>query len=90
MARTVYGRHGCSVCHGTDGKGGFANPNAQTDSKVRGVTTSLRNSPRGDQKVIWPGSRDRPQRRKRSQAAVSMPGWAGQMTDQQVGDVAIT
>jgi len=35
--RVVYERYGCRMCHGDDGKGGFANPNAETDGKVPGV-----------------------------------------------------
>jgi len=33
----VYARYGCSICHGPDGKGGFSNPNAETDGKVPGI-----------------------------------------------------
>jgi mono/diheme cytochrome c family protein len=36
--RVVYERYGCRMCHGDDGKGGFANPNAETDGKVPGIT----------------------------------------------------
>ena len=36
--RVVYERYGCRMCHGDAGKGGFANPNAETDGKVPGVT----------------------------------------------------
>lgn len=35
--RVVYSRYGCAMCHSVDGKGGFANPNAETDGKVPGV-----------------------------------------------------
>lgn len=35
--RVVYERYGCRMCHGNDGKGGFANPNAETDGKVPAV-----------------------------------------------------
>lgn len=35
--KLVYERYGCAMCHGTDGKGGFANPNAETDGKVPAV-----------------------------------------------------
>jgi mono/diheme cytochrome c family protein len=36
--RVVYERYGCRMCHGDAGKGGFANPNAETEGKVPGVT----------------------------------------------------
>ena len=29
--RVVYARYGCAMCHGADGKGGFKNPNSETD-----------------------------------------------------------
>lgn len=35
--RLVYGQYGCASCHGDDGKGGFANPNSETDEKVPAV-----------------------------------------------------
>ena len=35
--RAVYGRYGCAMCHGADGKGGFKNPNSETDGKVPAV-----------------------------------------------------
>src|SRR4051812_39443358 len=34
----VYQKYGCSSCHGADGKGGFANANAETEGKVPGIT----------------------------------------------------
>jgi mono/diheme cytochrome c family protein len=33
----VYARYGCGMCHGADGKGGFKNPNSETDGKVPAV-----------------------------------------------------
>ena len=33
----VYTRYGCAMCHGADGKGGFKNPNSETDGKVPAV-----------------------------------------------------
>jgi len=36
--RVVYERYGCRMCHGDEGKGGFGNPNAETDGKVPGIT----------------------------------------------------
>ena len=35
--RVVYARYGCAMCHGADGKGGFKNPNSETDGKVPAV-----------------------------------------------------
>lgn len=35
--KVLYGRYGCVMCHGADGKGGFANLNAETDGKIPAV-----------------------------------------------------
>lgn len=35
--KILYDRYGCAMCHGADGKGGFANPNAETDGKIPAV-----------------------------------------------------
>ena len=36
--KALYDRYGCVMCHGADAKGGFANPNSETDGKVPGLT----------------------------------------------------
>jgi mono/diheme cytochrome c family protein len=87
--RVVYDRYGCSMCHGADGKGGFANANAETDGKVPGVTYVAEGFTRRElrQKILdgfaAVGRKDpngpRPPYR--------MPGWAGQMTDGEVADL---
>ena len=87
--RQVYARYGCAQCHGDDGKGGFSNPNAETDSQVPGViyvkegytAQELRRKildgvltvGKGDPTGVTPPYR--------------MPGWAGQMTDGEVTDL---
>jgi mono/diheme cytochrome c family protein len=35
--QAVYARYGCAMCHGEDGTGGFANPNAETEERVPAV-----------------------------------------------------
>ena len=87
--RVVYERYGCSMCHGVDGKGGFANANAETEGKVPGVTYVAEGFTRRElrQKILdgfaAVGRKDstgpRPPYR--------MPGWAGQMTDPEVADL---
>jgi mono/diheme cytochrome c family protein len=87
--RVVYARYGCSTCHGTDGKGGFANTNAETEGKVPGVTFVAEGFTRAElrRKILdgFPtvGKKDangpRPPYR--------MPGWAGQMSDAEVRDL---
>lgn len=87
--RVVYERYGCALCHGPEGKGGFANPNSETAGKVPGVVyvaegytepelrkkvlEGLATVGRGDPKGPRPPYR--------------MPGWAGQMSDRDVGDL---
>ena len=87
--RVVYERYGCRMCHGGDGQGGFANPNAETDNQVPGVlfvkegytTQELRRKildgvltiGKGDPTGATPPYR--------------MPGWARQMTDGEVADL---
>jgi mono/diheme cytochrome c family protein len=85
----VYDRYGCAMCHGADGKGGFANPNSETEGKVPGVTFVAEGFTRRElrQKILdgfaAVGRKDpngpRPPYR--------MPGWAGQITEAEVADL---
>ena len=85
----VYGQYGCAVCHGTDGKGGFANPNAETDGKVPGVTFVAEGYTRRElrKKILdglaTIGKKDQ----KGPRPPFRMPGWAGQMSDAEVADL---
>lgn len=87
--KVLYERYGCALCHGADGKGGFLNSNAETDSKVpaviyvkEGYTPAevagvIRNGKphigRADPKGPVPPYR--------------MPGWADRMTEPEVTDL---
>jgi len=87
--RQVYLRYGCSVCHGADGKGGFANANAETDGKVPGVTYVAEGFTRRElrRKILdgfAPVGKKDP---NGPRPPFRMPGWAGQMTDGEVGDL---
>jgi mono/diheme cytochrome c family protein len=87
--KAVYGRYGCSACHGADGKGGFANPNSETDGKVPGVTFVAEGYTRGElRKKILEGlatiGRKDP---KGPKPPFRMPGWAGQMSDGELSDL---
>lgn len=87
--RVVYRRYGCATCHGVDGKGGFENPNAETDGKVPGVV------------YVAEGYTDRELRQRLLEGTATvgkadpkgprppyrMPGWRGVMTDQEVDDL---
>jgi len=87
--RTVYTRYGCVTCHGNDGKGGFANPNAETEGKVPGVTFVAEGFTKRElRKKILDGFA--PVGKKDANGPrppFRMPGWAGQMTDQEVTDL---
>jgi mono/diheme cytochrome c family protein len=87
--RSVYERYGCAMCHGADGKGGFANANAETEGKVPGVV------------YVAEGFTPAELRRKLLDGAATvgradpngprppyrMPGWKGQMSDQEADDL---
>jgi mono/diheme cytochrome c family protein len=85
----VYGRYGCAACHGADGKGGFANANAETEGKVPGVTFVAEGFTKRElrKKILdgFPtvGKKDpngpRPPFR--------MPGWQGQMSDAELTEL---
>src|SRR5438046_1733679 len=87
--RGVYERYGCTACHGADGKGGFANANAETEGKVPGVNYVAEGFTRAElrRKILdgfaTVGRKDpngpRPPYR--------MPGWANQMADADVADL---
>ncbi len=87
--RRVYGRYGCAQCHGTDATGGFANRNSETDGKVPGLQfvkegytpSELRRKILDGAPTIGKGDSNGPTPPYR------MPGWAGQMTDNEVADL---
>jgi mono/diheme cytochrome c family protein len=85
----VYARYGCSTCHGPDGKGGFSNPNAETDGKVPGVTFVAEGYTRGElRKKILDGLATIGKKDPNGQRPpFRMPGWAGQMSDADVADL---
>ena len=87
--REVYLRYGCATCHGNDGKGGFANANAETDGKVPAVNYVAEGFTRRElRKKILDGFA--PVGKKDANGPrppFRMPGWSGQMTDAEVGDL---
>ncbi len=87
--RLVYGRYGCEQCHGAEGKGGFANPNAETDSQIPGVLYVKEGYTAQElRRKILDGV---PAIGKRDPTGVTppyrMPGWKGRMTDKEVTDL---
>lgn len=85
----VYTRYGCAACHGADGKGGFSNPNAETDGKVPAVIFVAEGYTRGElrRKILDGFATVGKADPKGLRPPYRMPGWAGQMTDQEVGDL---
>src|SRR5512142_632576 len=87
--RLVFATYGCGGCHGADGKGGFANPNAETDDKVPGVTFVAEGFTRAElrKKVLdglaTVGKKDQAGARP----PYRMPGWRGVMSDAEVSDL---
>lgn len=87
--RQLYADYGCAMCHGADGKGGFANPNSETEGKVPGVI------------YVAEGYTKRELRQKVLDGTVTvgkedaagpvppyrMPGWRGHLTAQEVDDL---
>ena len=87
--RIVYEQYGCRMCHGNDGKGGFANPNALSDGKIRGVTTVAEEFTATEIRHVIELGQPRIARadEKGPLPPYRMPGWAGQITDRQVDDL---
>lgn len=87
--RLVYERYGCALCHGADGKGGFYNRNAETDSKVPGVVYVAEGFTPDELKgkildgLATVGKADA----KGPRPPYRMPGWKGQMTPQELDEL---
>lgn len=88
--RRVYERYGCALCHGADGKGGFANLNSETEGKVPGVLYVAEGFTPAELKakildgLATIGKADP----KGPRPPFRMPGWRGQMTPQELDDLA--
>lgn len=87
--RLVYERYGCALCHGSDAKGGFANPNAETDGKVPGVVYVAEGFTAAELRgkilegLATVGRADA----KGPRPPYRMPGWKGQMAPQELDDL---
>lgn len=87
--RVVYDRWGCAACHGEDGKGGFANPNSETSGRVPGVTAVADGYLKSElRRYLLKGNatigKEDP---KGPRPPFRMPGWAGQMTEEEAADL---
>jgi|SRR5579871_890928 len=87
--RQVYLRYGCSTCHGADGKGGFANANAETDGKVPAVNYVAEGFTKRElRKKIFDGFAPVGKKDQNGpRPPFRMPGWADQMTDAEASDL---
>lgn len=85
----IYARYGCPMCHGEDGRGGFPNPNSETEGKVPGVVMvkegytvpELRRLILTGTPTIGRTDPDGPR------PPFRMPGWSGAMSQAEVGDL---
>jgi mono/diheme cytochrome c family protein len=87
--KLLYERYGCVVCHGADAKGGFANPNSETDEKIPGLTKVAEGYTEAELvRLISHGTA----RIGRSDASgpvppYRMPGWGDRLSDAEVKDL---
>lgn len=87
--RAVYARYGCAMCHGADGKGGFGNPNSETDGKVPAVIFVKEGYTAKEvtNKVLDGFATIGRQGGKGPTPPYRMPGWRGQMTTSDANDL---
>lgn len=87
--RVVYERYGCALCHGADGRGGFTNRNAETAGKVPAVLYVAEGYTVGElRRKILDGVRTVGKADPQGPPPpYRMPGWADQMTDEEVQDL---
>lgn len=87
--RLVYDRYGCALCHGSEGKGGFANLNAETEGKVPGLIHVAEGYTASElKKLILSG---KPVIGKTNAAGprppYRMPGWQDRMAEKDAEDL---
>lgn len=87
--REVYQRYGCTLCHGPEGKGGFPNPNAETDGKVPGVQFVKEGYTESElrQKILEGARTIGKADRKGPVPPYRMPGWRDRMTRAEANDL---
>jgi mono/diheme cytochrome c family protein len=88
--RLVYTRYGCAMCHGAEGKGGVANPNAETGGKIPEITHVAEGYTLEElRRLILKGTptigRANP---NGPRPPLRMPGWRDRMTDREAVDLA--
>ncbi len=85
----VYERYGCSMCHGPEGKGGFANPNAETDGKVPSIVYVAEGYKPSEVAQVIRAGRPRVGRAdpKGAVPPYRMPGWGDRLSEQEIDDL---
>jgi mono/diheme cytochrome c family protein len=88
--RSVYLRYGCAMCHGAEGKGGVANPNAETGGKIPEITRVAEGYTAGElQRLILKGNPTIGRANANGpRPPLRMPGWRDRMTDREAADLA--
>lgn len=89
--RLVFERYGCRLCHGEEGKGELANPNAQGGGKVPSVIIeyAAEGYTVAELKRLIVNGTSRIDREEPAGPIppFRMPGWKGQISDQEVDDL---
>jgi mono/diheme cytochrome c family protein len=89
--RFVYERYGCRLCHGENGEGGLANPNALNHGKVPSIAIDFAAegySVAELQRLILNGvARIDREDQNGPVPPYRMPGWKGQITDRELDDL---
>ena len=87
--KLLYERFGCVMCHGTDGKGGFANPNAETDGKVPGVNYVKEGYTHAEVAEVIRNGKPRIGRTdpQGPTPPYRMPGWHDRMSKREIDDL---
>lgn len=88
--RQVYMTYGCGMCHGADAKGGFANPNAESEGKVPGLVMVKEGYLERElvQKILDGAPRIGKADAKGPVPPYRMPGWRDRMTRAEATDLA--
>lgn len=87
--KIVYSRYGCVTCHGADASGGFANPNAETEGKIPGLTKVAEGYTEAELVRLISNGTARIGRLDASGAVppFRMPGWGDRLTEAEIKDL---
>jgi mono/diheme cytochrome c family protein len=88
--KAAYQKYGCALCHGADGKGGFANANSESDGKVPGLTKVKEGYLERElvQKILDGAPHIGKADAKGPTPPYRMPGWKDRMTRAEATDLA--